>query len=94
MPRIAFLQDSFDLTLGEARLVVRLIAGEPLRSCAKALGITYETVRTCLKSVFLKTKTHRQAELVLVVIRAMDEANLLPPPAVTAGPPNPPAPAD
>jgi DNA-binding CsgD family transcriptional regulator len=76
-----FSRNRFDLTPQEARLVVRLIAGEPLRSCAKALGITYETVRTCLKSVFLKTKTHRQAELVLVIIRAMDEA----PPAVTCG---------
>ena len=58
-----------------------------------ALDIKYETLRSQLKSAFRKTKTHRQAELVMVVIRALDEANLLPTPAVTAAPPNPPAPA-
>jgi DNA-binding CsgD family transcriptional regulator len=91
MPQMAFLKDRLDLTPAEARLVARLIAGESLRPCAKALGIKYETARICLKSVFLKTKTHRQAELVVVVIRALGEAKLLPPPAVTAAPPNPPA---
>ena len=76
MPQIEFLKNKFDLTPAEARLVVRLITGESLRPCAKALGIKYETVRTYLKSVFQKTKTRRQAELVLVVIRAMNAANL------------------
>ena len=76
MPEMGFLKDKFDLTPAEARLVVRLITGESLRPCAKALGIQYETVRSYLKSVFHKTKTCRQAELVLVVIRAMNAAHL------------------
>jgi len=76
MLQMEFLKNKFDLTPAEARLVVRLITGESLRPCAKALGIKYETVRTYLKSVFQKTKTRRQAELVLVVIRAMNAANL------------------
>jgi DNA-binding CsgD family transcriptional regulator len=76
MPQMEFLKNKFDLTPAEARLVVRLITGESLRPCAKALGIQYETVRSYLKSVFHKTKTRRQAELVLVVIRAMNAANL------------------
>jgi DNA-binding CsgD family transcriptional regulator len=76
MAQMEFLKSKFDLTPAEARLVVRLITGESLRPCAKALGIKYETVRTYLKSVFQKTKTRRQAELVLVVIRAMNAANL------------------
>jgi DNA-binding CsgD family transcriptional regulator len=79
MPQIAFLKDRFDLTPAEARLVARLMTGESLRSCAEALGIKYETLRSRLKSVFQKTKTHRQAELVMVVIRAMNETNPLPP---------------
>jgi DNA-binding CsgD family transcriptional regulator len=79
MPQIAFLKDRFDLTPAESRLVARLMTGESLRSCAKALGIKYETLRSQLKSVFQKTKTHRQAELVMVVIRAMNETNPLPP---------------
>ena len=87
MPQIAFLKDRFDLTPAEARLVARLMTGESLRSCAKALGIKYETLRSRLKSVFQKTKTHRQAELVMVVIRAMNETN---PPRPRASPPVPP----
>jgi DNA-binding CsgD family transcriptional regulator len=74
-------KDRFDLTPAEARLVARLMTGESLRSCATAVGIKYETLRGQLKSVFQKTKTHRQAELVTVVIRAMNETNPLPPPA-------------
>jgi DNA-binding CsgD family transcriptional regulator len=47
--------------------------GDSLQCAANALGIKYETVRTHLKSVFQKTGTCRQAELVIVVLRAMSE---------------------
>jgi DNA-binding CsgD family transcriptional regulator len=73
MPQMAFLKNRFGLTPAEVRLVLRLVSGDSLRSAAKALGIQYETVRTHLKSVFQKTGTRRQAELVIVVIRAMSE---------------------
>ena len=73
MPQMAFLKNKFGLTPAEVRLVLRLVAGDSLRSAAKALGIQYETVRTHLKSVFQKTGTRRQAELVIVVIRALSE---------------------
>jgi DNA-binding CsgD family transcriptional regulator len=79
VPPADFLQDRFDLTPAEARLVVHLVAGASLRSCATALGIKYETVRSCLKSAFRKTGAHRQAELVLKVFQAMSDPN---PPAV------------
>jgi len=69
----AFLQNRFNLTRAEARIVLRLATGMSLKSCAKALGVGYETVRRHLKSAFLKTGTHRQAELLLIVIRALDE---------------------
>jgi DNA-binding CsgD family transcriptional regulator len=73
MPQMAFLKNRFGLTPAEARVVLRLVSGDSLRSAAKALGVQYETVRTHLKSVFQKTGTRRQAELVIVVIRAMSE---------------------
>ena len=73
MPQAAFLKCRFDLTPAEARIVLRLVAGDSLRCAANALGITYGTVRTQLKAVFQKTGTCRQAELVIVVIRAMDD---------------------
>lgn len=80
VPRADFIEKRFDLTPAQARLVSHLVAGVSLRSSAKALGIKYETVRTCLKSVFEKTGTHRQAELVLRVLQAINDPN---PPAVT-----------
>ena len=74
-----FLEERLHLTHAEARLVVHLVAGASLRSCAKALGIKYETARSYLKSAFLKTGTHRQAELVLRVFHTVSDPN---PPAV------------
>jgi DNA-binding CsgD family transcriptional regulator len=68
-----FLQNRFYLSPRQAHLVSRLAAGEPLRCCTEALGIKYETGRSYLKSAFRKTKTHRQTELILMVIEAMDE---------------------
>jgi DNA-binding CsgD family transcriptional regulator len=74
MPQAPFLKSRFDLTPAEARIVLRLVAGDSLQSAAKALGVTYGTVRTHLKAVFQKTGACRQAELVIVVIQAMNEA--------------------
>ena len=73
MPQVAFLRNRFDLTPAEARVVLRLVTGDTLQSAANALGIKYETVRGHLKSVFKKTGVCRQAELVIVVIRAMNQ---------------------
>jgi DNA-binding CsgD family transcriptional regulator len=70
---LAFLRNRFGFTQAEARLVAHLATGISLKSSAKALGVGYETVRRHLKSAFLKTGTHRQAELLLIVIRALDE---------------------
>jgi DNA-binding CsgD family transcriptional regulator len=74
-----FLEERFHLTHAEARLVVHLVQGASLKSSAEALGIKYETVRSYLKSAFLKTGTHRQAELVLKVFHVISDFS---PPAV------------
>jgi DNA-binding CsgD family transcriptional regulator len=81
VPEAGFLEHRFRFTHAEARLVVHLVQGTSLKSSAKVLGIKYETGRTYLKSVFHKTRTHRQAELVLRVFQAMSDPN---PPAVPA----------
>jgi DNA-binding CsgD family transcriptional regulator len=70
---VAFLRSRFDLTPAEARLVVHLVTGTSLKSSAKVFGVSYETVRRQVKSVFHKTGTHRQSELVLTVIRTINE---------------------
>jgi DNA-binding CsgD family transcriptional regulator len=73
MHRVAFLRNRFDLTPAEARLVIHLVTGTSLKSSAKAVGVSYETVRRQVKSVFRKTGTHRQSELVVTVLRAINE---------------------
>jgi DNA-binding CsgD family transcriptional regulator len=59
----------FGLTLAEARLAERIGSGQLLRDAADAEGVTFETARSRLKSIFAKTDTNRQAELALVVAR-------------------------
>jgi DNA-binding CsgD family transcriptional regulator len=71
------LKERFDLTRAEARLVVHLVQGSSLRSSAHALGVQYETARTYLKSIFQKTGTHRQPQLVLTVCHALSHDNHL-----------------
>jgi DNA-binding CsgD family transcriptional regulator len=58
----------FGLSSGEATLVTHLARGEELREAADQLGITYETARSHLKQVFLKTDTSRQSQLVALII--------------------------
>jgi DNA-binding CsgD family transcriptional regulator len=60
----------FRLTPAEARLASAIAAGAPLSEAADALGIGRETARTQLRSVFAKTGTTRQAELVRIIARA------------------------
>jgi DNA-binding CsgD family transcriptional regulator len=67
MTDIDQLRSRFSLTPHEAKLVLCLIEGKTLRLASALLDISYETARTYLKSIFQKTNTCRQAELVLVV---------------------------
>jgi DNA-binding CsgD family transcriptional regulator len=66
-PAAGALKSLFGLTKAEARLAAHLASGEALDSAAAALGIARETARVQLKSVFAKTGTHRQAELVALL---------------------------
>jgi DNA-binding CsgD family transcriptional regulator len=75
VPQEDFLEKRFDLTPAQARLVVHLVQGTSLKSSAEALGVKYETARTYLKSVFQKTGTHRQPQLVLAVVHAISHHN-------------------
>jgi DNA-binding CsgD family transcriptional regulator len=60
------LQLVFDLTLREASVMARIGRGQNLRQIGEQLGIGLETVRHHLKSVFVKTGTGQQSELVSV----------------------------
>lgn len=58
---------AFGLTPAEARLAALLAVGESLEAAAEALGVTRETARSRVKSIFQKTDTHRQAALVALL---------------------------
>ena len=70
MPTQLFLRNTYGLTSAEAHLARRLLVGQSLRKAARALEITYETARSRLKSIFRKTGTHRQGELVALLAGA------------------------
>ncbi|HLA78172.1 MAG TPA: helix-turn-helix transcriptional regulator [Vicinamibacteria bacterium] len=57
-----------DLTAAESRLASLLAQGQDLKQAAETLALSLHTVRTQLRSVFLKTGTRRQAELVHLLL--------------------------
>jgi DNA-binding CsgD family transcriptional regulator len=61
------LKRAFGLTSAEARLASHLVSGDTLEVLCERLAIAKETARNQLKSVFAKTRTSRQAELVLLM---------------------------
>jgi DNA-binding CsgD family transcriptional regulator len=65
----AVLEQAFDLTPAEARLAAQLVTGRSLPEIAAAEKVAYETLRGHLKSVFEKTHTGRQAELVSLIAK-------------------------
>lgn len=68
LPTVAVLEQHFQLTRAEARVARRLAMGRNLQAIARELGISQETARTHAKRAMQKTQTHRQAELVSVVL--------------------------
>lgn len=59
----------YGLTPTEAKFTLALLDGCGLDSAARRLSISRNTARTHLKRIFEKTRTHRQAELVALVLR-------------------------
>lgn len=59
------------LTVAESELVQQLVSGLSLEEAAAQLGLKAQTVRSRLKVVFQKTHTHRQAELVRLVLTSV-----------------------
>ncbi|WP_206540062.1 helix-turn-helix transcriptional regulator [Leisingera sp. ANG-DT] len=58
------LQQEFHLTPAEAAVALQLSRGLSPKQAAKALGVSIWTARSHLRSIFQKTNTHRQGELV------------------------------
>jgi DNA-binding CsgD family transcriptional regulator len=69
-----YLRQCFGLTNAEGEIALFLLQGKSLREIAETKRISYETVRTHVRSILSKTDTKRQTELVallnrLVVVR-------------------------
>ncbi len=58
----------YKLTSAEAHLAAALAAGQTLTEYAQDNELTMHTVRSALKQIFAKTDTHRQAELVRLLL--------------------------
>jgi DNA-binding CsgD family transcriptional regulator len=64
----ARLRERYGFTPMEAEIASRLTSGMALAEIGKDLDITIHTVRGHLKRLFAKTRTHRQAELLRVLL--------------------------
>jgi DNA-binding CsgD family transcriptional regulator len=68
LPDEIVLGSRFRLTPAEARIAIGIARGEALSHIANRHGITVQTARKQLKSVFSKTRTNRQAQLVVLLL--------------------------
>ena len=64
----AIVQRLYGLTPAEAALAQALAAGKTLQEHAQEAHLTCETARWRLKQILAKTDTHRQAELVRLLL--------------------------
>jgi DNA-binding CsgD family transcriptional regulator len=69
LPHPRILGVLFGLSRAEARLALRLLAGQTPQECAREAGVGVATVRSQLHSMFAKTGARRQAELVALLAR-------------------------
>jgi DNA-binding CsgD family transcriptional regulator/PAS domain-containing protein len=67
----ARIAELFDLSATEAALVVELVRGRTLQEAAASIHITEQTARNYSKRIFSKTGTHRQAELVRLILTSV-----------------------
>jgi DNA-binding CsgD family transcriptional regulator len=61
------LAGAFELTPAEAQVALGLCEGHSRERIAAARGVSVETLRAQLKSIYLKTGCSREAELVLLL---------------------------
>lgn len=72
--RVAEIEESwaqkYALTPAEMRLTAHLVNGGTIADYAKTHGLSRNTVRNQLQAAYCKTGTHRQAELVSLLLKA------------------------
>jgi DNA-binding CsgD family transcriptional regulator len=68
-PAEPVLKQAFGLTSAEVRVSLALLHGQDISEAAGTAQVSEGTVRAQLKSVFAKTGTHRQSDLVSLLLR-------------------------
>jgi len=63
------LMQAYGLTMAEAGVAQLLLRGNDIAAVAARLTISLETARTHLRRLLVKTGTHRQSDLILVLVR-------------------------
>lgn len=64
------IRHRYKLTASETKVTLMLVQGYASKEIADALKISRETLKSHLKHIFKKTGTHRQSELISVVMRS------------------------
>lgn len=67
--RLTHLKDSYGLSPAEIRIASGVVAGLTLKEMSHANGVSYETTRAQLKSIYSKTRVNSQAALVKLLMR-------------------------
>lgn len=67
---VSAVGQSFGLTLRQTEIALKLAQGRRLRDIAEEMQITYETARTHLRTIFERTSTNRQSDLVRILSRS------------------------
>jgi len=68
-PDASVISDVFGLTRAESDIAALVAQGRSLAAIADTRGIARVTVRNQLRTIFAKTRTHRQSELVALLSR-------------------------
>jgi DNA-binding CsgD family transcriptional regulator len=67
------LRRRFGLTIAESRLATEILKGDGRAAAARRRGISNATAKSHLSIIFEKTGTHRQAELIRLVLDVADK---------------------
>ena len=67
--RVRAMSVSFGLTRAETAVLAQILSGQTLAHAAEHLGIAVSTTKTHLNSIFHKTGTSRQVDLILLAAR-------------------------
>ncbi len=68
-PTQEILRALYGLTPAECRVAILLLDGQPPKEIAGTIGVTIDTVRSQIRSIFGKTGVNRQSDLIRLIMR-------------------------